>query len=583
MKKLLSLLGAVGLISTSAAAVVSFAHAPEIRNAEDNQEEGKTYTQNLAGLRDLIVDAKVLGQGAKSVQAFAELKKEIGEAEAVTQLWTNEKDDLTIVTAAITKLQLAITKFNTDSDVMANKATLGTRITNARKLLDDNSHKTASAKSALQGKIDEANNVFEDATITILQQSTVNESITILQLAMITFAQSQDEKADTNALQSKINEARATLANEIYKNKPVAVIHQLQEAIKLAEIVVEKGYSKHRNEQVIVDQQIDILTQAIENFVNSNKVKANLSALTSLISTAQLIQQNHKSDADWNTLQAAIGRAMGVVTAQPIKDKQDDVNAAVITLQAAINNFNNAANKLADVSLLKTTIDQAKTIVTKPVDKLDANWNTFQIAIANAKSIYDSAPTINQQEEVNTASNTLFTALLTFLNSAARININKIIANGTFIANIANNREETIAAAVAAVLTSKSMTKDTDYTISVATKPVGEKTKVTLTGINGYTGTAEVTFAIAISNIETEIKDLVDEHKYATWNAEALQTEIDNKLDNPGALKVVLVSEDAESGTKRFSITANEKFNYSAYHGSIEVSYQFDEDSKDEE
>ncbi|ATZ16808.1 hypothetical protein ELUMI_v1c00800 [Williamsoniiplasma luminosum] len=554
MKKLLSILGTLGLASTSTTMVVSWTMTPRTNDLQVITKDSLTQ---------LIADANALAikEKSKPSVAYQTLHQAIGQAKGVLDIYLNETENHGVLSEAYEALQTAMKTFENTNDELAHITTLKTRTTDANSLLNKHPDKTEAEKNRLKAVISEAE-ALSKKNPPKNDQNLVDKALLKLQTAMVSFLNSTNTSADYSKLNTAITEANKALKD--HPKKAEGVKNSLRKAIKHAQEVIDKQYTT--SDQLLVDQEVTHLKDAIQKFLDAGKERANTDKLEAIIVDYRNISQWHKSDQAWLVFQQAIEHAQGVVDGQPTLDKQQVVDQEVEDIQKAESDFINSQDQKADLQWLNSNIAMARTI--KIMNKKQSDWDVFQSAIVKAENYVKNPPTIDKQDEVDKEAEDLWQATYQFLNAVNHKDISSTIFWKTSIGALSDNKPATIKKRLEEKYTLK---EGKDYNIGEV-KDYNGRFGVELIGINDYTKTTVVTFVLEIKNIEYDLFDLVNSKQNQLWTADELQTAIEGKnLDIENALKVTEVAHEQALQVKRFKITANDQYDYSNYKGEIIV------------
>ncbi|ATZ16803.1 hypothetical protein ELUMI_v1c00750 [Williamsoniiplasma luminosum] len=586
MKKLLSILGTLGLVSTSATAVVSFTEITKDNNSEVETENGIQKELNA-----LIEEAKELvKQPNKGVEAYQALHNAIGAANGTLDIYKNEDDHIGVLAIAKTTLQDAINVFENIKAKNADKKLLDERIKDAKEHLakPTNNNKLDQAKTDFEEAIEDANNIFK-ATHMLSEQKEVDNAVLVLQKAMVDFLKATNERADYKELDAAIIKATNSHKDK-NKDKNDAANKSILEAIKTAEAVVRENHTTGK--QDIVNKATQALLDAIAKYEKAglpplnpeNEEGVDLKALIAKIkeannvANADAVVPNHKTEANRIIFQTAIGHAQGIVDGKPVKGQEEAIKAETNKLDAAIKAFTGSDNAKANIDMLKANITAAKAI--KDTNKTPKAIKTFNDAIAAAEKVLGSEtevnkqPDIDKQVEVNTAANAMWKATVDFLSSVERTDIRHEIANNTLLSAPLENIEE---ATIKAQL-EKDFKEFASYTIGNAEQTTkGEKYHVVLTGTGDYSDTTIVKFVLKIDYIKDQLTKIVNDKKDQLWTVSDLQAAInDAGLDRTNGLIVKEMPNDGTVEGKNFRISANKSFDYSSFSGDLIISQKLE-------
>ncbi|WP_025734859.1 BspA family leucine-rich repeat surface protein [Williamsoniiplasma luminosum] len=563
MKLLLSLLGTLGLASTSTTTVVAL--------AETSKANANTYITK-ENLTKLIADAQALAINEKSkpLDAYQKLHKAIGQAKGTLEIYLNETENTGVLDEAYAELTTAIDVFKATKNELAQKETLKTRIANAKNILKTYPGKLETEKQKLNNAIVEAEGLVQKETPR-KDQDIVDQTLLKLQNAMVSFLNSTNEKANYTKLNQTMVEAKKALTD--HPKKDPGAINALTKAIANAQWVIDQKYTS--SDQILVDKAVDALKAAIKKFLDAGKERANTDKLEAIIVDYRNISQWHKSDQAWLVFQQAIEHAQGVVDGQPTLDKQQVVDQEVKNLNQAKTDFNKAENAKADLQWLNSNIKMARTI--KIMNKKKSDWDVFQSAIVKAENYVKNPPLIDKQDEVDQMAEDLWQATYKFLNAGDRKDIRSIIFWKTSIGVLKDNKPETIKQQLETKY--PTLKEGRDYTIG-SVKEYNNKLGVELTGINDYLEKTVVTFVLDIDNIRRDIDNIIDE-KQTAWTQSELQQAIEKKnLDVSNALKVIEVQYEAKLQVKHFKIIADDKYDFSKYKGEMNVFQVIDKENQ---
>ncbi|WP_035019199.1 BspA family leucine-rich repeat surface protein, partial [Williamsoniiplasma luminosum] len=568
MKKLLNILGTLGLVSTSATAIVAFAKLPRT-----NIPEVLSAIITKDQLNQLITDAKTLAtqEQSKPINAYKLLHQAIGQAKGASDIYINETENFNVLNEAYQKLTAAINAFKQTDDEKANIESLKNRITSANNALQTNTNKLETEKQKLKKVIGEAENLVSKVTLR-KDQNLVDQALLNLQTGIVNFLNSTNDLANYADLTKAMDEAKKALKD--YPKKHPGVIQSLTKAIANAQKVIEQKYTTA--DQNIVDQEVEILKKEIQIFFGASKAEANVDALNQAIVEAKKIAQDFKNNQAWLKLQQAIKHAQGVVDGKPSVDRQNIVDQEVTNLQQAAKDFNNISNQNADLTWLNSNIKMAETINIK--NKKQSDWNIFQTEILKAKDYVKNPPLIDKQDQVDEMTENLWQATYKFLNATDRKDIRSTIFWKTSIGSLKDNKHETIKKRLEETYTLK---EGKDYTIGEV-KDYNGKFGVELTGKNDYLQKTVVTFVLDIQNIENDMDILATSKQDQFWTAHELQLAIEKEnLDKKNTLKVTEVAHDPNLKVKRFKIRADDQYEYSKYQGEIIVSQVLNRENQD--
>ncbi|AVP49482.1 BspA family leucine-rich repeat surface protein [Williamsoniiplasma luminosum] len=553
MKKLLSILGTLGLASTSTTMIVSWTMTPRTNDFKITTKDN---------LIQLIADANALAikEKSKPSTAYRTLHQAIGQAKGVLDIYLNETENHGVLSETYEVLQTAMNTFEQTNDELAHVTKLKTRTNDANSLLNKHPDKTEAEKNRLKAVINEAE-ALSKKNPPKNDQGLVDQTLLKLQTAMVSFLNSTNTAADYSKLITAMTEAEKALKDHPKKD-PGAKI-SLNNAIKHAQEVIDKHYTT--SDQLLVDQEVTHLKAAIQKFLDAGKEKADTDKLKAIIVDYRNIPQGHRSDQAWLIFQQAIEHAQGVVNGQPTIDRQNIVDQEVEDIQKAKSIFVNSPDQQADLQWLNSNIRMAKTI--NIMNKKQIDWDVFQSAIVKAENYVKNPPLIDKQDEVDKEAEELWQATYKFLNAGDRKDIRSTIFWKTSIGALSDNKPATIKKCLEEKYTLKA---DKDYTIGDV-KDYNGRFGAELTGINDYLEKTVVTFVLDIDNIRRDIDNIINE-KQTTWTTSELQQAIEKKnLDIQNALKVIEVQYDAKLQVRHFKIIANDKYDYSKYKGEINV------------
>ncbi|AVP49480.1 lipoprotein [Williamsoniiplasma luminosum] len=584
MKKLLSILGTLGLVSTSATAVVSFTETTKDNNSGVETENGiQKELKALIEMAKKLVNEK---NKDKEPEAYQALHNAIGAANGTLDIYKNEADHIVVLAIAKTTLQDAINVFENIEAKEADKNLLDERIKNAEEHLamPTNNNKHDTAKKDFKKAIEDANNIFK-ATHMLSQQKEVDKAVLVLQKAMVDFLKATNERADYKELDAAIIKA-TTSHNERNKDKKDEANKSILEAISTANEVVAANHTTGK--QDIVNKATQALLEAIAKYEKAglpplnpeNEEGVDLKALIEKIKEANGVADvdakatNHKTEENRIIFQTAIGHAQGIVDGKPVKGQEEEIKAETDKLDAAIKAFTGSDNAKANIEMLKANITAAKAI--KDTNKTPKAIKTFNDAIAAAEKVLGSEtevnkqPDIDKQVEVNTAANDMWKATVNFLSSTERNDIRHIIANNTLLSAPLKNVEE---ATIKAQL-EKDFKNFTSYTIgNVEQTTKSEKYHVVLTGTGDYSDTTIVQFVLKIDYIKDQLTKIVTGKKDQFWTVSDLQAAINNAgLDRTNGLIVHESPNDGTTDNRNFRIRANDSFDYSSFSGELMIS-----------
>ncbi|ATZ16809.1 hypothetical protein ELUMI_v1c00810 [Williamsoniiplasma luminosum] len=568
MKKLLGLLGTLGLVSTSATAVVSLVQAPRGNDAESKPIDKDVLIKLIGEARAMATDQK-----SKHPDAYKALHKAIGEADGVLIIYENETENPNVLSTAHKNLTSAMGIFSEFPDQLANIEMLRKRITDANTVLEApvNQWKDQADKTRLQEAIAKAQKII-DGKPKSAEQNVVNTGVSDLQFATLKFFDATDAYANTDALVAEIAKAIEALKTP----QADEAMDALRKEIKLAEDVRDAKYSS--GEQNIVDAATERLKQAIEDYKNAGQPPippddVDLTKLKDLIVTAKRIASDVNNQLkpleERNKFEQAIGHAEGIIAGKPVITQKDKITAELKLLQTAIDNFGLVKNEKANKSMLQNNIDAAEKI--DKTKKKPAAVGIFDTAIATAKAVNETNHDIDQQKVYDDAANAMWDATLTFLSSDNRININAQIYTGAKLtAVLADSKEATIKQQLE--IQFPNVKEKIHYTITDIKVANNEnKSSALITGVNDYRATAVVYFRLAIKNIEAQLTTIANKGTKLLTAAE-LKAEIENnKIDVINGLNVTEMSEGATSKTRKFEITANNRYGFSGYDGIVTI------------
>ncbi|PPE05134.1 lipoprotein [Williamsoniiplasma lucivorax] len=568
MKKLLGLLGSLGLVSTSATAVVSFVKIPK-----DNDSK----TIDKAQLEQLINEAKKLAteNQDKNNEAYQALHKAIGEANGVLVIYQNETENPGVLKEAHEKLAKAMNTFTGSVDTPANTVALVQRIKDANKILTAsvNNSKSKEDKERLQVAITAAE-TLKAQNLKISEQDKVNAGVQTLQTATLAFFNAADQPANTAELKAEIANAKKALETE----KAFEAMEKLKGEIALAEEVIKANYSSSDEGQKIVDDATARLKQAIKDYANAGQPvlpddHVDLKALRDKIKEAKDVasdpKRKHKPLSERIKIEEAIGHAEGIIAGKPVVGQEKEIQAEVTALQTAMDTFINEPNQKAELHMLDANIKLAKG-VDKTKKKPDT-VKTFEAAIKAAEILAGTKPDIDKQGDIDKGAETIWQATLTFLNSANKININHVIYNGLKLDGVFKNLTDKKAIGEQIKKQFPNVTDTIDFSIgTVKQANKDHKSNAEITGIGDYQAITNVYFVLDLKFIEKKLNDIVNTKKDAAWTAAELKAEIEkNNLDVKDGLKVTQIDSKPNLELAKFKITTNNHYDYSGYQGEV--------------
>ncbi|ATZ16800.1 hypothetical protein ELUMI_v1c00720 [Williamsoniiplasma luminosum] len=569
MKKLLSILGTLGLVSTSATAIVSFAKLPRT-----NIPAVLTIITREQ-LTKLIANANTLTnqEQSKPIASYKLLHEAIGEANGTLDIYINETENFNVLTEAYERLTAAMDLFKQTDDELVNIEILKNRIANANSLLEQNPKKLPTEKTKLKNLITEIETVASKTSLR-KDQGLINENVFKLQTAMLGFLNSTNEFADYTQLKNALNKASQALID--YPKKDLRAATGLNRAIVEGKKVVNKQYTTA--DQDLVEQATIRLNKAIEAYINAGKQKANVDTLQQLVIDAQKISQDLKPKSSWIGLQTKIMHAQGIVDAEPTFDQQSKIDQEVQDLQRIMKDFNNILNQEADLTWLKANIKMASKLTQK--NKRDQDWKLLKAAIDQAEKYIENKLTVDKQDEVDQKTEDLWQATLKFISTADRINLASVIFYKTSLGVLKDNNIPTIKEKLQAQF--PKLKEGRDYIMGQVELFNGTgEFSLKLTGVNDYLATTVVTFVLDIENLRYELDDLVNTKK-DFWTAHQLQLAIEKKnFDQKNALRVIETKYSENPKVKRFKVQAYDKYDFSKYKGELTLYQVLDRENQD--
>jgi uncharacterized protein YjdB/endo-1,4-beta-D-glucanase Y len=331
--------------------------------------------------------------------------------DAATAVKLNTLSSQAQVDQAIKDLNTAVASFQAKV-IGVNKGALVTAINSAQTVYSTSTEGTGNgqyptgSKATLQTAIDAASAVN---TNSLASQAEVDQAIIDLQTAVTTF-QNLKITVNKSVLIAEISTAQGIYTNAIEGTTtgqyPVGSKAILQAAIDVASAVnISTSASQAQVDQAVVDLQTAV-TAFQGKVIGVDKTK-----LVTAIGSAQTVY-NAASEGVYDgkypigskaILKSAIDAASAVNTNTTAT--QADVNAAIITLNAALAKFQ-ASKIVIDRSVINTTISSAQTIYTAAIEGLGngqypvGSKDVLNLAIITASDIRDDAgssqPTIDQ-------------------------------------------------------------------------------------------------------------------------------------------------------------------------------------------
>lgn len=357
MIKLLSLLGSIGIMGTSASSVTACGNSD------------KAQKLNFFPLDNAIekADSRLKTSNDKPKSAKEKLNIVVDEAKLQRQKATSQ----VIINQTAEKVETAIVIF--DSTLLADKTQLRIKVAEAKELLKLH-NKGADVKINLQTAIELAEAILNDPDVI---QEKVDRMLKRLEDAIELFKNSPD-LADKTKLKKEINLANQLLGSS---KKPNSVNKKLQDAIAKAQLT----FNKEMATQAEVDQAVTDLAVEVRIF-QSAKDLADKTKLQAKIDEAKLLLKNsaNASEMAKEFFQLSINGAEMVLKDETAS--QESVDTALKNLQEALEAFSRA--KLIDKTQLEAELKQAKQIVTnsnKPKEVIEA----LKTAIVKAQAIFD--------------------------------------------------------------------------------------------------------------------------------------------------------------------------------------------------
>ncbi|ATZ16801.1 hypothetical protein ELUMI_v1c00730 [Williamsoniiplasma luminosum] len=607
MKKLLSLLGTLGLVSTSATAVISLTTIPKSKEGEEAPE--------VTALKKLIIEAEELvkneGQD-KTNEANKKLFNAIGEAKGTLEIYENTKENGDALSNATTTLEQAMNKFkDSNSNAYAEITRLNTRIEQAENIikgyeeqgqgeqkppapetsfktrnLDETQPETKPAKAdpieALKKALEEAKDVLGGKDkLPMSKQNDVNLAANNLQNAMLIY-KGNEKSVDKSKLTAAYQEGNSYWGSDAgHKHNNIAR-GTFEIVLKGAFQILISSELSGVEGQKVVDGWTQKVEEAFVIFKDSNKEKAkNLPNLKTLLEEAKTIakldKHRYKNKESRKEFEEKIATAQGIVNGEPSIDREKFVEAKIKELEAAIKTFEAAENEPANIETFKTTIEQATKLQNGNKDKKrPGDIKTFEAALKRATEFLGTSPTIDKQGEVENEHEILWDAMLHFAGQKNRSYIQLYIPAYTSLGLLPNNDKDTVKNAIIEKFKDTPVKEGDDYTIGDPTiddvdKGDVAKWYVKIEGIGNYRSNSILIFTLPIGHIQKEIEDMIHSSK-EIWKIGPLQKAIeDKKIDRKNAIEVDTEFEYADIGVKRFSIKANEKSNYSRYKGGFIV------------
>ncbi len=364
-------------------------------------------------LESAIASAEALQTAAVPGDAEGEYPQsaidDLGAAITVAQtVYDNEEATQDEIDVAVTDLNTAIATFEA-SVIGIDKSVLETTIANAQTLVanaepgDADGQYPQSAIDDLETAITVAQSVYDDGTVS---QADVTTAITNLNTAIAEF-EAQEVVVDTESLDMLIVAAQDFHDNSVEGTAdgeyPSGSKETLQQAIDYATSIATNPAST----QADINQAESDLESALTNFQES-VIGVNKGTLFTKISTATTLHNNSVEGLNMGEYPEGSKADLmtAITTAQSVYDdsqaSQDDVNLAVINLQAAVDLFN-ALEITTDRTVLYTTISDANTLHDDAVEGEEngqypvGSKADLMTAINAAQTVYDNVSSTQAQ------------------------------------------------------------------------------------------------------------------------------------------------------------------------------------------
>jgi uncharacterized protein YjdB len=379
-------------------------------------------------LESTISSAEALQTAAVPGDAAGEYPQsaisDLGTAVAVAQtVYDNAEATQDEIDVAVTNLNTAITTFEA-SVIVIDKSVLESTITSAQTLAAnaeagaENGQYPQSAIDDLEAAITTAQSVFTDVTVS---QADVNTAVTNLNTAIAGF-EAQEVVVNTQILDALIVTAQDFHDNSVEGPADGEYPSGSKETLQLAINYATSIATNPASTQADVDQAESDLDAALTTFQES-VIGVNKGTLFTKIATATTLHNNSVEGLNMGEYPegAKADLMTAITTAQSVYDdsqaSQDDVNLAVINLQAAVDLFE-ALEITVDRAVLYSTMSEALALNNGAVEGEEngqypiGSKANLMTAINAAQTVYNNAS--STQAQINQAIADLNSAIDTF-------------------------------------------------------------------------------------------------------------------------------------------------------------------------
>lgn len=373
MKKLLSVLGSIGIIGTTGSTIVACGNKDKDKPKENPIEISK---KELKGTIDQAHEANTKHQKAPS--AHERLTTEIEIAE---ELWARENVIHEDLLQGNVRLKTEVNIFiNSDDLITIVKNELNNKIEEANSLIAENE------------KIDEAINKLKDSVKTA-QTALNNPQITIEELK--NHIQLLDEAINIyQKAKNKLDVAKEELEKVIREAETINKDYEkTEEAHAALELSINQAKAELKNEKATADSlkaQIETLKRAIETFKTSRNLTPKETLQKRINQAEELVKSNEKVEDAIETLKIQIDEAKKILQNPNVNDVE--INDAVNKLEQAIEKYNEAEDNDPRGILgpllfhSRLILSAAKTAGNKTPEEI----NKFETAILKTEKILEN-------------------------------------------------------------------------------------------------------------------------------------------------------------------------------------------------
>ncbi|NLW52721.1 MAG: SH3 domain-containing protein [Tissierellia bacterium] len=331
---------------------------------------------NKEALQALVTEAEAYDLTLYTEETAAVLTQALDKANAIL---INEEATQEEVDAMVTELQAAISMLELKPEpVVVDKSKLEEALAKAKEA--DTTNKTPESIEALEQAIDKAELILDNPDVTQAEVDATTEEVL---KAIEGLQEILPEPVDKSKLEEAVAKARE-LDPSIYTDESAKA---LEEAIaKAQEVLNNEGATQEE-----VDKAIEDLA-AVVNALEEKPV-VNKDALRAIIEEARNADLTNKTQESVNRLLQLIGK--GLLTLQREDATQEEVDAVVAEIRAAIDGLEDILVPVVDKSILMAVVKKATgaNIDNKTDDSIDA----LMKAIGKALLILEN-PDATQEE-----------------------------------------------------------------------------------------------------------------------------------------------------------------------------------------